>query len=1102
MIANTPMTDRRGRAYTPAVGPRLKLLLTVIFGVVALLGANSVYLVAITVLGERFQNQFYMFMFLLHLVLGLAILVPFLIFAFWHLLTAYNRPNRRAVRAGIALLTVSLVLIGSGFVLMRLSIGEFRFQVNDPTTRNIAYWAHVICPLLAIGLYVAHRMAGPRIKWRWAWSWSGAVAAFVLAMGYLHHLDPRLWYATGPKEGARYFAPSAARTATGKFIPEQALLMDQYCQKCHADAYEQHYQSVHHFSSFNNQPYLFSVNETRQVSLKRDSTVQASRWCAGCHDPVPFFSGKFDNPEYDIRDKLDPTTQAGITCTVCHAITNVNSVTGNGDYTIDEPLHYPFAYSENAVLQWVNNQLVKAKPSLHKKTFLKPFHRTTEFCSTCHKVSIPYALNHYKEWLRGQNHYDPFVLSGQSGHGSRSFYYPDKAKDRCTDCHMPLAKSADFGAQDFDRSGTRKIHNHFFLGANTGLPFLRNYELVQRALKEGRPELEVTQSPEYSKNEQIIQTHQDFLRDGQMRLDIFGLREQGTIDGQLIAPLRPELPVLQPGNKYLVEVVVRTVKLGHLFTQGTADSNEVWVDFEARSGDRVIGRSGGIDEEGTVDPWSHFVNALVIDREGNRIDRRNPQDIYIPVYNHQIPPGAGQVVHYLLDVPESISEPVQLVAKLNYRKFDRKYMEHVFRDEKIPAPNLPVTMICADRLTLPIEGGTVRVENKVVTVPEWQRWNDYGIGLFLEGEQSSGTEKGELRQAEEVFKKVVELGQGEGHANLARIYVREKRLNDAVLALQAAAQNTEMLPFATAGPGPGELPGAAPQYIKPAAPWVVAWVTGQVNKEIGNLDDAIKNFELILSDELNDNESVKKRGFDFRRDFFVWNDLGIVRLQRADQERGEKRAAERERRLREAVDAFEHTLREDPEDFTAHWNLSQLFGTLSGSANESRQASENPPASRLEDRIAAPALRNLANELAVGQSSRSDASRIAAAERLARSLPGFLAGEREPFESRVATLVDLLARVRPVYTSTLNNAPELNRAVAGVLHALHRELHSIYKPDDNAREAVATYRKNHPAANHAAQSIVIYPLNRAGAPGVAGSTNMIEARQPSFGGGR
>jgi hypothetical protein len=41
----------------------------------------------------------------------------------------------------------------------------------------------------------------------------------------------------------------------------------------------------------------------------------------------------------------------------------------------------------------------------------------------------------------------------------------------------------------------------------------------------------------------------------------------------------------------------------------------------------------------------------------------------------------------------------------------------------------------------------------------------------------------------------------------------------------------------------------------------------------------------------------------------------------------------------------------------------------------------------------------------------------------------------------------------------------------------HAALHSRYTPDDNARDhAIAVHRLANPAANHAAQSIVIYPL--------------------------
>ena len=80
-----------------------------------------------------------------------------------------------------------------------------------------------------------------------------------------------------------------------------------------------------------------------------------------------------------------------------------------------------------------------------------------------------------------------------------------------------------------------------------------------------------------------------------MRVDVFGVREGGEIDGKLIAPLRPHVPTLEPGKKYLIETVIRTVKLGHPFTQGTVDSNEVWLDVIVKSGDRVIGRSGAMD---------------------------------------------------------------------------------------------------------------------------------------------------------------------------------------------------------------------------------------------------------------------------------------------------------------------------------------------------------------------------------------------------------------------------------------------------------------------------------------------------------------------------
>ena len=135
--------------------------------------------------------------------------------------------------------------------------------------------------------------------------------------------DPRISEDIAPIDGDKYFQPSLASTATGKFISAKTLMNDEYCLSCHSDIHNSWIHSAHKLSSFNNPAYRASVRETRKVATERAGTLQASRWCAGCHDPVPFFSGKFDDPNYD--DVGDPTAHAGITCTACHAIQSVDS---------------------------------------------------------------------------------------------------------------------------------------------------------------------------------------------------------------------------------------------------------------------------------------------------------------------------------------------------------------------------------------------------------------------------------------------------------------------------------------------------------------------------------------------------------------------------------------------------------------------------------------------------------------------------------------------------------------------------------------------------------------------------------------------------------
>ena len=558
-------------------------------------------------------------------------------------------------------------------------------------------------------------------------------------------------------------------------------------------------------------------------------------------------------------------------------------------------------------------------------------------------MNLPLALNHYKEFLRGQNHYDPYLLSGVSGHGARSFYYPPKAETNCSGCHMPLKPSNDFGAKFFAGAKELSVHDHLFPSANTGIAWLRD-----------RPE--------------IVKAHQDFLK-GVMRVDVFGVREGGEIDGKLIAPLRPAVPTLEPGKKYLFETVIRTLKLGHLFTQGTVDSNEIWLDVTVKSGDRVIGRSGAVDPEhgNDVDPWSHFVNVFVLDKDGNRIDRRNPQDIFTPLYNHQIPPGAGQTVHYEIELPKDLTAPVTVDVKLQYRKFDQRYMDFVAKsNEKLgteirghvpgqPYQNeLPITTLAEDSITFPVTGSGAVTDNPPVAAPQWQRWNDYGIGLLLKG-------KAELRQAAEAFTQVEKLHRWDGPMNLARTYNVEGRLDEAVAALQRANAYTKEEGYPR---------------------WTWAWLSGDVNRQQGRLTEAIQNLKSVLGDRTKD---MQQRGFDFSLDYEVINLLGQTQFDLGRLRARQGRTDEARQAWQDAVDTFQKTLAIDSEDVTAHHNLQLLYAEL-GDAEKSRE---------------------------------------------------------------------------------------------------HELLHLRYKADDNAQgRAVRLARERYPAANHAAEAVVKYSLQRPGAPGL------------------
>jgi Tfp pilus assembly protein PilF len=665
-------------------------------------------------------------------------------------------------------------------------------------------WLHVALAVVAVTVIIAGIAArGSRNTLAFA---MGALLVLPASTALYHRLlpnpDDRIQNpATAPlsmdEEGAGAqspFAPSSAQTNTGKIIPSNFFMDSESCGQCHKDIYEQWKSSMHHFASFNNQFYRKSIEYFQDVAGTRPS-----KWCAGCHDHAVFFNGRFDRP---IREQIDtPEAQAGLGCMSCHAIVHVGSSMGNADFRVEYPPLHELASSHNPTIRAIDYFLTYLNPKPHKATFLKPFMGDAEFCAACHKVHLDVPVNKYR-WFRGFNDYDNWQASGVSGQGARSFYYPAKSQ-ACADCHMPLTPSQDPGNRD------GKVHSHRFPAANTGVAYVNGDAAQMRAteefLKSGFITVDIfAVSPAASSNGQAMLRRSDSVQAN----STFAVGEEAEQSGpalirdvgKLAAPLDTAGARLEPGSVARVDVVVRTRKIGHFFPGGTVDAFDTWLELQAKDGDgRTIFWSGNVTEggKGPVEPGAHFYRSYQLDGDGNFINKRNAWQARSLLYARLIPPGAADVAHFMVKVPKDARGPIQFTAKLNYRKFswyytqfsygaqpkpgqnasllglDHNSMEYEFGPRFIPAnvsgnirdriPDLPVITLAEAKVALPL-GQTVW--QPVVRKQDRERWNDWGIGLLLQGD---------LKGAEYAFRRVTEAepGYADGWLNVARALIQE-----------------------------------------------------------------------------------------------------------------------------------------------------------------------------------------------------------------------------------------------------------------------------------------------------------------------------------------
>jgi Flp pilus assembly protein TadD len=835
----------------------------------AVLILNSAYLAAFA-----HASIFYELNVVLHLALGLALTAAAL---------TYARRYPQETGAFVASAAVALYLVFRG------NLVEHRW----------ALWVHVILALAALVL-IARRY---RIAYAGVVCVLGALvlsATLTRPRGAIENpLIPPLSMDEEGGGAKSPFAPSSAQTNTGNIIPSNFFMDSEACGQCHKDIYDQWKSSMHHFASFNNQFYRKSIEYMQDVN-----GVRSSKWCAGCHDHAVFFNGRFDRP---IREQIDtPEAQNGLGCMSCHAIVHVGSSMGNADFRVEYPPLHELASSKNRYIRAIDYFLTYLNPKPHKRTFLKPFmsEQSAEFCAACHKVHLDVPVNNYR-WVRGFNDYDNWQGSGVSGQGARSFYYPARSQT-CADCHMPLTPSRDPGNHE------GRVHSHRFAAANTAVAYANQDDVQMREtekfLKSGfitvdifavSPSTDEKVAPMIRRASDTVQASSTFAVGEEAESGGGGfIRDVG----KLAAPIDASTVKLEPGSTARVDVVVRTRKIGHFFPGGTVDAFDTWLELQAKDAEgRTIFWSGNVTDggKGPVEPGAHFYRSYQLDGEGNPINKRNAWQARSVLYVRLIPPGAADVAHYRVQIPKNATGPIQFTARLNYRKFAWYYtqfsyagtpkagqdpallgtahngLEYDFSPNLIPAnvsgkirdriPDLPIITIAQATTSVPVGGTTW---TSVVRTQDRERWNDWGIGLLLQGD---------LKGAEYAFRRVTEAEPDypDGWLNVGRALIQE-----------------------------GETEAARPFVEKSLAlkPDLARghFFMAMILKAAGDYDGALAH--------------LRETAQQYPRDRVTSNQIGrILFLQR---------------RYADAVQALQQTLKVDPEDVQAHYNLMLCYRGL------------------------------------------------------------------------------------------------------------------------------------------------------------------------------
>ena len=176
---------------------------------------------------------------------------------------------------------------------------------------------------------------------------------------------------------------------------------------CHVDFYQQWKQAMmsqaytHHWDEIE----YFKLAVPHAEMDEKVAGVKAG--CNGCHAPLAFLAGDVPPPKPEANSRANES----VSCDFCHTVTGFKG---------DIPYNYNYI-SEPGNIKYGNRKGVESP--VHETRY-SAFHRTAEFCGTCHNEKSPYDV-----WVKSTH------LEFIEGVYAKEGYV-------CHDCHMTYAQGS------------------------------------------------------------------------------------------------------------------------------------------------------------------------------------------------------------------------------------------------------------------------------------------------------------------------------------------------------------------------------------------------------------------------------------------------------------------------------------------------------------------------------------------------------------------------------------------------------------------------------------------------------------------------------------